>query len=171
MKPSGDSISCTHYGVTLPELAQHKFRLIALDLLQNDLSAKITPYGVVCENNFWLYEVYDGKRFIGYEYWGCMMDLDLLQGNKTAALYLPASEVQIDCVLERCGIQTDEFYSLHIADSSFGVDFEEYLNTKHKTIQSLNSMCEAATGLDLFTARTALISCHQRRSRSSCICR
>ena len=42
----------TLYGVTSPELAQHKFRLIALDLLQNDLSAKITPYGVVCENDF-----------------------------------------------------------------------------------------------------------------------
>ena len=36
----------THYGVTSPELAKQKFRLVALDLLQNDLSAKITPYGV-----------------------------------------------------------------------------------------------------------------------------
>lgn len=34
----------THRGVTSPELAPQKFRLIALDLLQNDLSAKITPY-------------------------------------------------------------------------------------------------------------------------------
>lgn len=40
------------------------------------------------------------------------MELDLLQGNKTAALYLPASEVQIDRALERCGIQTDEFYRI-----------------------------------------------------------
>ena len=38
-------------------------------------------------------------------------------------------------------IQTDEFYSLHIVGSSFGVDLEEYLNTKYETIQSLNSMC------------------------------
>ena len=76
------------------------------------------------------------------------MELDLLQGNKTAALYLPASEVQIDRALERGGIQTDEFYSLHIVDSSFGVDFEEYLNTKYKTIRSFNSICGAAAGLD-----------------------
>ena len=66
----------THYGVTSPELAQQKFRLIALDLLQNDLSAKITPYGVVYENDFWLDEVYDGKRFIGYGDRDCMMELD-----------------------------------------------------------------------------------------------
>lgn len=77
---------------------------------------------------------------------------------------------KIDIVLTK-SIQTDEFYSLHIVDSSFGVDFEEYLNTKYKTIRSFNSICGAAAGLDLFTARTALISCHQRRSRSSCICR
>ena len=69
-----------------------------------------------------------------------------MQGNKTAMLYLPASEVQIDCALERCGIQADEFYSLHIVGSSFGVDLEEYLNTKYETIQSLNSMCEATAG-------------------------
>lgn len=68
----------THYGVTSPELAQQKFRLIALDLLQNDLSAKITPYGVVYENDFWLDEVYDGKRFIGYEDRDCMMELDVI---------------------------------------------------------------------------------------------
>lgn len=138
----------THYGVTSPELARQKFRLMALDLLQNDLSAKITPYGVVYENDFWLDEVYDGKRFIGYEGWDCMMELDVMQGNKTATLCLPASEVQIDRALERCGIQSDEFYNLHIVGSSFGVDLEEYLNTKYETIQSLNSMCEAAAGIN-----------------------
>lgn len=36
---------------------------------------------------------------------------------------------------------------LHIVGSSFGVDLEEYLNTKYETIQSLNSMCEAAAGI------------------------
>ena len=137
----------THYGVTSPELAQQKFRLIALDLLQNDLSAKITTYGVVYENDFWLDEVYDGKRFIGYEDRDCMIELDVTQGNKTAALSLPASELQINRALERCSIQADDFYSLHIVDSSFGVDLEEYLNTKYETIQSLNSMCEAAAGI------------------------
>ena len=141
----------THYGVTSPELAQQKFRLIALDLLQNDLSAKITPYGVVYENDFWLDEVYDGKMFIGYEDRDCMMELDVMQENKIAALYLPASEVQIDRALERCGIQTDEFYSLHIVSSSFGVDLEEYLNTKYETIQSLNSMCAAAADINAET--------------------
>ena len=138
----------THYGVTSPELAKQKSRLIALDLLQNDLSAKITPYGVVYENDFWLDEVYDGKRFIGYEDRDCMMELDVMQGNKTATLCLPASEFQIKRALARCGIQPDEFYSLHIADSSFGVDLAEYLDTKYETIQSLNSMCEAVTGAD-----------------------
>ncbi len=44
----------THYGVTSLELAQQKFRLIALDLLQNDLSAKITT---VYKNDFWLDEM------------------------------------------------------------------------------------------------------------------
>ena len=76
-----------------------------------------------------------------------MMELDVMQGNKTAMLYLPASEVQIECALERCDIQADEFYSLHIVGSSFGVDLEEYLNTKYETIQSLNSMCEEAAGI------------------------
>lgn len=133
--------------MTSPELAKQKSRLIALVLLQNDLPAKITPYGVVYENDFWLDEVYDGKRFIGYEDRNCMMELDVMQGNKIAALYLPASEVQINRALERCGIQTDEFHSLQIVNSSFGVDLAEYLDAKYETIQSLNSMCEAVTGV------------------------
>ena len=102
---------------------------------------------MVYENDFWLDEVYDGKRFIGYEDRDCMMELDVMQGNITATLCLPASEVQIDRVLERCSIQADEFYSLHIVGSSFGVEIEEYLNAKYETIQSLNSMCEAAAGI------------------------
>ncbi len=138
----------THYGVTVSELARQKFRLIALDLLQNDLSAKITPYGVVYENDFWLDEVYDGEKFVEYKYCDCMMELDVMQGSKTATLYLPAPEVQINRALERCGIYAGEFYSLNIVDSSFGVDLEEYLTTKYETIQSLNSMCEAAAGID-----------------------
>lgn len=73
--------------------------------------------------------------------------LEALEGNITATLCLPASEVQIDRVLERCSIQADEFYSLHIVGSSFGVEIEEYLNAKYETIQSLNSMCEAAAGI------------------------
>ena len=76
-----------------------------------------------------------------------MMALDVMQGNKTATLYLPAPEVQINRALERCGIYASEFYSLHIVDSSFGVDLEEYLTTKYETIQSLNSMCESTAGI------------------------
>lgn len=57
----------THCGVTASELAQQKLRRIALDLLQNDLSAKITPYGVVYENDLWLDEVYDGEKNIEYK--------------------------------------------------------------------------------------------------------
>lgn len=69
-----------------------------------------------------------------------MMELDVMQGNKTAMLYLPASEVQIECALERCDIQADEFYSLHIVGSSFGVDLEEYL---HRPQASCTFLCTA----------------------------
>ena len=35
-----------------------------------------------------------------------MMELDVMQGNKTAMLYLPASEVQIDRALDNCTLRT-----------------------------------------------------------------
>ena len=56
--------------------------------------------------------------------------------------------LQINRALERCGIQTDEFHSLQIVNSSFGVDLAEYLDTKYETIQSLNSMCKVVTGVN-----------------------
>lgn len=53
----------THGGVSSVELAQVRSRLIALDLLQNNLCVKITPYGLVYENDFCLNEVYSGACF------------------------------------------------------------------------------------------------------------
>ncbi len=43
---------------------------------------------MVYENDFWLDEVYDGRRFIGYEDRDCMMELDVMQGNKTGDIML-----------------------------------------------------------------------------------
>ena len=41
------------------------------------------------------------------------MELDVMQGNITATLCLPASEVQIDRVLERCSIQAERIRLCH----------------------------------------------------------
>ena len=73
----------THCGVTPSELAQQKLRRIALDLLKNDLSAKITPYGVVYENDFWLDEVYDGEKSIEYKYPRLTRTHTVLTGGNT----------------------------------------------------------------------------------------
>lgn len=137
-----------HGGAVSTELAQANNRLVALGLLQNNLDGKITPYGVVYENDFHLSEVYSGAGFPQYRYQNCMMELDVVQGNKTATLYLPASDVQIFRTLERSGIDRGAAYSMHITDSSFGVSLEDYLTLECETLMTLNAMCEAAAGVE-----------------------
>ena len=133
----------THNDCTTMGLAKEKFRLIALDLLQNNLSAKITPYGILYDNGMKLKEMYDGNTFPQYRYKDCLIEVEVSSGNRYATVYLPSSDVEIERTLERSGIHLKDDYEMRIEDNRLCVDLEDVLN-EVGDVYALNKMCRIA---------------------------
>lgn len=133
----------THDGCTTMGLAKEKLRLIALDLLQNNLSAKITPYGVLYDNGMELKELYDGSTFPQYRYKDCLVEVEVSSGNRYATVYLPSLDVEIERAMERSGIHRKDGYEIRIEDNRFCVDLEGMLNYI-SDVYVLNRMCRIA---------------------------
>lgn len=133
----------THNDCTTLGLAKEKLRLIALDLLQNNLSAKITPYGVLYDNGMELKEIYDGNTFPQYRYKDCLIEVEVSSGNRYATVYLPSSDIEIERTLERSNINPYSNYELRIEDNALCVDLEDMLN-EIKDVYAINRMCRIA---------------------------
>lgn len=124
-------------------LAKEKLRLIALDLLQNNLSAKITPYGILYDNGMELKERYDGSTFPQYRYKECLVEVEVSSGNRYATVYLPSSDVKIERTLKRSGIRSNSNYKIRIEDNTLCVDLGDVLN-ETGNVYALNKMCRIA---------------------------
>lgn len=133
----------THDGYTTMGLAKEKLRFVALDLLQNNLTGKITPYGVLYDNGMELKEMYDGSTFPQYRYKDCLIEVQVSNGNRYATVYLPSSDVEIERTLERSGIHRKDDYEMRIEDNRLCVDLEDMLN-EIKDVYALNRMCRVA---------------------------
>lgn len=133
----------THNDCTTMGLAKEKLRLIALDLLHNNLSAKITPYGVLYDNGMELKEMYDGNTFPQYRYKDCLVEVEVSSGNRYATVYLPSSDVEIERTLKRRGIRSNSNYKIRIEDNTLCVDLGDVLN-ETGNVYALNKMCRIA---------------------------
>lgn len=97
---------------TEDELKATDFRKLALDLILNG-SGKITPYGVIYENDMRLEQVYDGRYFPEYYYDGeSVMTIAMTSRHEpeesasATYLYLPTEDCLIERAMLRAGINT-----------------------------------------------------------------
>ena len=63
----------------MEELERLDARKTALDLILNDTSGQITPYGVVYDNGTMLEQVYDGRHFPDFYYKNSMASVLLTE--------------------------------------------------------------------------------------------
>ena len=105
--------------VSMEELEQLDSAETAL-LLISENEGTVTPYGVVYDNGMKLSQVYQGRNFPAYLYEDSLMAVSLCSTHADAKdsqavwLYFPASEWQIERMLHRDGMESEDFARLDV---------------------------------------------------------
>ena len=135
---------------SIEELERLDAREIALDLILNDTSGQITPYGVVYANGMRLERLYDGCYFPKYTYSDSLMDVSLTSihnHRQTVFLSLPMSERQIERLIFRSGFESEEFADLTTPSCEFPQSIRSILEQSRESVFDLNRLCSACSTL------------------------
>ena len=139
--------------VPMEELERLDARKAALDLILNDTSGQITPYGVVYDNGMKLEQVYDGLHLPCYCYGRDMLAVGLLPQqeslNPSAAIwiYLPATETQIGRAVARSGAAALDELFWYETGSMFPEEVDAALDFKREDLYALNALAKAVIKL------------------------
>lgn len=138
---------------SMEELEQLDARETALELILNDTSGQITPYGVVYDNGMKLEQVYDGLHLPCYCYGRDMLAVGLLPQqeslNPSAAIwiYLPATETQISRAVARSGAAALDELFWYETGSMFPEEVDAALDFKREDLFALNALAKAVIKL------------------------
>lgn len=105
-------------GVATKELEDLDGEAYAMEVIENNRSAKITPYGVLYRNANQPEQVYDGKHFPPYQWKESMATLELKAKGESEFIYLPSSDIEIEKALMRLGV-------LYLQDCGVFIDSHE----------------------------------------------
>lgn len=138
---------------SMEELERLDARKTALDLILNDTSGQITPYGVVYDNGMQLRQIYQGRNFPEYLYEESLMTVSLRSihesddSSEAVWLYLPSSECQISRMLCRNGMESDAFAKLEIQINNLPAAVQTACALERESVFALNAMCNAISKL------------------------
>ena len=137
----------------MEELERLDARKAALDLILNDTSGQITPYGVVYDNGMQLRPVYQGRNFPDYLYEESLMTVSLKSihadddSREAVWLYLPTSERKIERMLCRDGMASEDLAKLAIQINNLPAAVEAVCALEEESVFELNAMCTAISKL------------------------
>jgi Antirestriction protein (ArdA). len=139
-------------GASAEEMQKNNFCKLALDLLEGDVG-RVTPYGVVFDNNFNYDEYYDGLHFPEYRYEDCVMEIEMVsrfadEDAPVSYLYLPMPQTQIEHTMLRAGIDSYGDMRLRFLESELPTEIDAALDMEHEELGALNEMCAAIAKLD-----------------------
>jgi hypothetical protein len=115
---------------------------------------RVTPYGVVYDNDMELKQFYDGRYFPEYLYESCVMEVTLTHRGEPedtqniTHLYLPMTQTQIERAMLRAGVDTYADMRLRFRGSEMPNEVDVVLDFEQENLGSLNEMCEAVARLD-----------------------
>ena len=113
----------------------------------------ITPYGVVYDNGMQLSQAYQGRNFPAYLYERSLMALTLrpihtdANGSEALWLYLPTSDLQIERMLCRDGMESEDFATLEIQVNDLPAAVQTACALEQESVFALNAMCAAISKL------------------------
>ena len=154
-----DQIGRDHYMnlhggcASMEELERLDARKTALELILNDTSGQITPYGVVCDNGIGLRPVYQGRNFPEYLYEESLLTVSLKSihesdnSSEAVWLYFPTPELQIARMLYRDGMESEDFAKLEIQINNLPAAVESSCALERESVFDLNAMCSAISKL------------------------
>lgn len=139
-------------GASAEEMHKNNFCKLALDLLEGDVG-RVTPYGVVFDNDFNYDEYYDGVHFPEYRYEDCVMEIEMVsrfadEDAPVSYLYLPMPQTQIEHTMLRAGIDSYGDMRLRFLESELPTEIDAALDMEHEELGALNEMCAAIAKLD-----------------------
>lgn len=148
-----DAIGRSHYlilnggSASIEEMEKQDFRKIAMELLEGEVG-RVTPYGVVFDNDFEMSELYDGQHFPEYHYQPDIMTVEIRPRNAAddcpaTYLYLPTSQAQIERAMLRTGIDNYGDMSLRFIERDLPDAVDVALDMEHESLGDLNDMCES----------------------------
>lgn len=76
----------------------------AMDVIKDNKSARVTPYGVLYKNSNEPEQLYNGKHFPPYGWKESMAIIELKAKNESEFIYLPSSDIEIEKALMRLGV-------------------------------------------------------------------
>ena len=122
-------------------------------LLISENEGTVTPYGVVYDNGMQLSQVYQGRNFPAYLYEDSLLAVTLrpihADANDSQAvwLYLPTSELQIERMLCRDGMESADFTRLEIQANNLPAAIQTVCDLELESVFDLNAMCAAISEL------------------------
>lgn len=105
-------------GVATKELEDLDGEAYAMEVIENNTSAKVTPFGVLYKNSNESEQIYDGKHFPPYQWKESMATLELKEKVEIEFIYLPCSDIEIEKALMRLGV-------LYLQDCEVCIDSHE----------------------------------------------
>ena len=137
---------------SMEELEQLDGAEIAL-LLISENEGTVTPYGVVYDNGMQLSQVYQGRNFPAYLYEDILLAVTLrpihadANDSQAVCLYLPTSELQIERMLCRDGMESEDFARLEIQANNLPAAIQTVCDLELESVFDLNAMCAAISTL------------------------
>ncbi len=107
---------------------------------------RVTPYGVVYDNDVELAQVYDGHSFPQYRYEDCVMEVEMRpwdtpEDGPGSYLYLPMTQAQIERAMFRAGIESCGDMRLRFLESELPEEIDAALDFEHENLSDLNELC------------------------------
>ena len=133
------------------EMQNKNFWQIALELLEGTVG-RVTPYGVVYDNDFEMAQLYDGRSFPQYRYEDCLMEVaassrDAPLDSPPTYLDLPMSQTQIARAMRRADIGNDGDLCLRFLESELPEEIDTALHFESENLTDLNEMCRVTEQL------------------------
>ena len=100
--------------VATKELDELDGESYAMDVIENNKSARVTPYGALYKNSNEPIQVYNGKQFPPYGWKESMATVELGTNNESEFIYLPSSDIEIEKALMRLGVPYLQDCEIHI---------------------------------------------------------
>jgi len=153
-----ESLGRRHYltmnggSAAVEEMKNKDFCEIALALLEGAVG-RVTPYGVVYDNDFEMAQLYDGRNFPQYRYEDCLMEVEMSSryappDSPAAYLYLPVSQTQIERTMLRVGINNYGDLCLRFLESELPEEVDAALDFENENLTDLNETCRAIQPLN-----------------------
>mgnify|MGYP005799315509 CR=1 FL=1 len=122
-------------------------------LLISENAGTVTPYGVVYENGMQLSHAYQGRNCPSYLDEDSMLAVTLrpihadTNDSQAVWLYLPTSELQIERMLCRDGMESEDFARLEIQANNLPAAIQTVCDLELESVFDLNAMCAAISKL------------------------